>query len=95
MWGGQDQTPAPGIVSAPPCSGPGPWTWREPILAGAPGNLLLSPRCTWPWATPRSGSLDCRKVAERPIEVSSLPAAGFVMLGRLAQKPGPPDAQPR
>ncbi|KAM7237342.1 hypothetical protein CapIbe_011586 [Capra ibex] len=34
--------------------------------------------------------VDCRKVAERPIgEASSLPAAGFVMLGRLAKARGP------
>ncbi|KAI4538288.1 hypothetical protein MG293_011691 [Ovis ammon polii] len=34
--------------------------------------------------------VDCRKVAERPIgESSSLPAAGFVMLGRLAKARGP------
>ncbi|KAB0349451.1 hypothetical protein FD754_014308 [Muntiacus muntjak] len=34
--------------------------------------------------------VDCRKVAERPIgEAGSLPAAGFVMLGRLAKARGP------
>uniref|UniRef100_A0A4W2EGV9 Collagen type XX alpha 1 chain n=1 Tax=Bos indicus x Bos taurus TaxID=30522 RepID=A0A4W2EGV9_BOBOX len=34
--------------------------------------------------------VDCRKVAERPIgEAGGLPAAGFVMLGRLAKARGP------
>lgn len=34
--------------------------------------------------------VDCRKVAERPIgEAGSPPAAGFVMLGRLAKARGP------
>jgi hypothetical protein len=34
--------------------------------------------------------VDCRKVAERPIgESGSPPAAGFVMLGKLAKARGP------
>lgn len=84
--------PAPGIVSALLlCYGP--WTWRScASWLGPQGDLLLSPRCTWPWGTSKVKLyVDCPEGGWGPIgRSSSLPAVAR-HAGQVGQSPGPPE----
>lgn len=91
MWSGQDP-------DASSRNGPRPsllWPWPMGMEGAHPGWGPREPPAVSQVhvAVGRSKVrlyVDCRKVAERPIgEAGSLPAAGFVMLGRLAKARGP------
>lgn len=66
VWVVRIRRQPPGIVSAPSLL----WPWTVDMEEAHPGwgprEPLLSPRCTWPWSPPRSGSWTAGEVAERP-----------------------------
>ena len=91
MWGGQDPDASPRNSLCPSLL----WPWTVDMEGAHPGWGPREPPAVSQVhvAVGRARVrlyVDCRKVAERPIgEAGGLPAAGFVMLGRLAKARGP------
>ena len=91
MWGGQDPDTSPGNSPCPSLLRAWPLDMEGAHPGWGPGEPPAVSQVHVAVGRARVRLyVDCRKVAERPIgEAGGLPAAGFVMLGRLAKARGP------